>query len=64
MSNSSNRVVATIVGATVGAVLGLVAASSGQIAAPVVGLLALAGAAFGYAECCWRQPPRAPIDLA
>lgn len=62
MTLSSTRIVAAIVGATVGAVLGLVAASGGHVSAGMVGILALAGAALGYADCCWRQPPRAPVD--
>ena len=60
MTISSTRIVATLVGATVGAVLGLVAASGGHLSAGVVVLLAIAGAALGFADCCWRQPPKTP----
>lgn len=60
MTVSSSRIIATLVGAAVGAVLGLVAASNGSLAAIGILVLAVAGAAFGFADCCWRQPPKNP----
>lgn len=54
----STRIIATVVGALVGTLLGLVAASGGHVSAAVVVLLAFVGGVFGFADCCWRQPPR------
>lgn len=58
MTRSPSRIVAVLVGATVGALIGVFAASNGHLAAAVIPIAAIAGAILGYADCCWRVPSR------
>lgn len=58
MTKSPSRIIAALVGATVGALIGVFAASNGHIAASLIPVVAIAGAVLGYADCCWRAPSR------
>lgn len=58
---SRSRAVGAMAGGAVGALLGVSAASHGQIAAPVVLIVTICGAILGYADACWREPPRRPF---
>lgn len=54
------RILGALVGGAVGALLGVCAASHGQIAAIAVLIVTICGAILGYADACWREPPQQP----